>query len=142
MGPQRLARADIGEISGKHAGYQLGRQQLFERLAIYSQLGKSRHELNKAYLRNTDRSLDLGEKSLRDQQKGLNWTIASGLLGTGFGVLEGQRRKKMLEESTKEQQLMRDYITTSNDAKRSALSGRTDDSALLAARSLLGRRFF
>jgi hypothetical protein len=153
MGPSRLARADIGGISGRHAGYQLGRQEQFKGLAISSKLAESAHAANLMRARQTDRGQALGErrlafqqaefgKNLRQEKSGLTHTILSGLAGSAFGVMEGRRRKKLEEQSVKDQQRILDYITTNTDARRSAQSGRTDEGALLAARSLIGRRFF
>ena len=153
MGPSRLARADIGEISGRHAGYQLGRQQQFRHLALYSKLAESAHAANLMRARQTDRGQVLGEQrlafrrsefgeNLSREKSGLRQTIFSGLAGSAFGVLEGRRRKNLEEQSLKDQQLIRDYITTSTGARRSAQSGRTDEGSMMALRSLLGRRFF
>ena len=94
MGPSGLARVGIGAISGKHAGYQLGRQQQFEQLALSKKASELRHILNLASLRNQRRSQNLRERSIKDERQGLNWTIASGILGSGLGVLEGKRRER------------------------------------------------
>ena len=118
MGPQRLARADVGEISGRHAGYQLGRQQQFRGLALYGDMAKLRHESALAGFENQSRLIGLRESALRDQKKGLNFSIASGLVGTGLGVLEGKRREKILQRDLADQQLMRTLIETNLNRRR------------------------
>ena len=64
MGPSRLARADIGGISGRHAGYQLGRQEQFKGLAISSKLTESANAANLMRARQTDGGQALGEQIL------------------------------------------------------------------------------
>lgn len=110
MGPSRLARADVGDIAGRHAGYQLGRQEKFRGLALQSQLSKQYDEqfgrglaLDQAKLAYaTKRS----KQDYQDQMKSLNITMLSGLLGTGMGVMEGRRRETMLRSDIARQQAM------------------------------------
>jgi hypothetical protein len=110
MGPQRLARADIGEISGRHAGYQLGRQQLFGRLGTYGKGRDIAHELALATAKQGDRRLNLLESNLDRDKKALGLTTGFGLLGMGLSTLEGNKRKKLLEQSGLEQQLFRNRL--------------------------------
>ena len=113
MGPSRLARTEIGEISGKHANYQLGRQDLFERLSIQSRLADSQHKYRTTALGIQDKSLDMQARALDDEDKGLNWTIASGLLGTGLGLIEGRRREALLAKDREERKQFRLWLQNS-----------------------------
>jgi hypothetical protein len=110
MGPQRLARAEVGEISGRHAGYQLGRQQLFERLGIYGKGREQSHELSLAGLKQGDRRLSILESNLGRDKKALGLTTGFGLLGMGLSDMEGRRRKNLLaQDRLSEQEFRRNY---------------------------------
>ena len=112
MGPTKgVARAQIGEISGRHAGYQLGRQQQFRSLALSDRLSRQRYGL-------AERELDFKKKEFKTdlgrEKSGLNQTMLMGLLGTGFSTLEANRREKILTSQIANQRyrtgLMEDYM--------------------------------
>jgi len=101
MGPQRgTLRSAVGQVAGRHAGYQLGRQLQFGRLAQQKQASDISHELNLARLRQTDRSLGMREKQLASEQSGLNFTLLSGLGQLGLGYYQGREKEKKLRKST------------------------------------------
>ena len=118
MGPSRLARVETGETAGRHAGYQLGRQQQFRGLALQSELARQRAS-------QFDRKLGLStrQQSFRESEfdtdmdrarSGINQTMLMGLLGTGLSVMEGRRREKILQSNIAAQNyrtgLLEDYV--------------------------------
>lgn len=125
MGPSKLERVTTGEIAGRHAGYQLGRQQQFRRLALQSELSKQRHgqALTRADQATTAFGLAERQQGFREKEfdtiidrekSGLNQTMLMGLLGTGFSALEANRREKILTSQIANQKyrtgLMEDYM--------------------------------
>jgi hypothetical protein len=133
MGPARLARATTGEISGRHAGYQLGRQQQFRGLALSSELAKQQHAQALARASQFDKSFGLATRrqgfresefatNLGREKSGLNQTMLMGLLGTGLSVMEGRRREKIMQSQIAEQNYMtgivEDYINKVNGGAR------------------------
>jgi hypothetical protein len=111
MGPSRLARATTGEIAGRHAGYQLGRQQQFGRLALSDERSKQRHNLRERYQGFKENEFKIG---VDREKKGLNQTMLMGLLGTGLSTMEARRREGILTSQIADQRyrtgLMEDYI--------------------------------
>ena len=95
-------------ISARHAAYQLGRQEQFKGLALQSGMKRTQHEMNLARLKQSERALGLSnerfnlfkratnDKLDRDKEN-MDWTIGLGLGQLGYGALEGQRRKKMVQ---------------------------------------------
>ena len=118
LGPARLERVTTGEIAGRHAGYQLGRQEQFKGLALASKLAEQQgsqfdrtHALNlqKQGFRESEFATNLGR-----EKSGLNQTMLMGLLGSGYSVYEGQRRAKALQSGIAAQNyrtsLLEDYM--------------------------------
>ena len=95
-------------ISARHAAYQLGRQEQFKGLALQSGMKKTQHELNLARLKQSERGLGLSNERFnlfkratndrldRDKEN-MDWTIGLGLGQLGYGALEGNRRKKIIQ---------------------------------------------
>lgn len=95
-------------ISARHAAYQLSRQEQFKGLALESGMKRTQHEMNLARLKQSQRALGLSnerfnlfkratnDKLDRDKEN-MDWTIGLGLGQLGYGALEGQRRKKMVQ---------------------------------------------
>ena len=94
-GPRTL---DRGRETAVHADYQLGRQLQFERIMQGDKSSKISHDLRMSRISTSGKLLGLREDELDDQKSGLKWTIASGILGSGLSVLEGQRREKLEAE--------------------------------------------
>lgn len=101
-------RAKTEPISGRHAGYQLGRQVQNRGLALQQGMKNTQHEMNLARLKQADRRLglqnerfNLFKRATNDRldtaEDNMDWTIGLGLGQLGYGALEGQRRKKILE---------------------------------------------
>ena len=95
-------------ISARHAAYQLGRQEQFKGLALQSGMKKTQHELNLARLKQSERGLGLSNErfnlfkratndKLDSDKENMDWTIGLGLGQLGYGALEGNRRKKIVQ---------------------------------------------
>ena len=95
-------------ISARHAGYQLGRQEQFKGLALQKGMKDTQHKMNLARLKQVDRRhglqnerFNLFKRATNDRldqaEDNMDWTIGLGLGQLGYGALEGQRRKKVLE---------------------------------------------
>ena len=95
-------------ISARHAAYQLGRQEQFKGLALQSGMKRTQHEMNLARLKQSERALGLSNErfnlfkratndKLDSDKENMDWTIGLGLGQLGYGALEGQRRKKMVQ---------------------------------------------
>jgi len=95
-------------ISARHAAYQLGRQEQFKGLALQSGMKRTQHEMNLARLKQSERSLGLSNErfnlykratndKLDSDKENMNWTIGLGLGQLGYGALEGNRRKKIIQ---------------------------------------------
>ena len=125
MGPARLERATTGEITGRHAGYQAGRQQQFRSLALSSELSKQRHAQALTRAGQADRSFGLASRrqgfresefatNLGREQSGLNQTMLMGLLGSGFSLMEGRRREGIIKSNIATENyrtgILEDYI--------------------------------
>jgi hypothetical protein len=125
MGPSKLERVTTGEIAGRHAGYQLGREQQFRRLALYGDLTGQRHEQALARADQATETFGLAQRQqgfkekefkrdLKREKSGLNQTMLMGLLGTGLSTLEANRREKILTSQIANQRyrtgLMEDYM--------------------------------
>ena len=101
-------RAKTEPISSRHAGYQLGRQEQFKGLALQKGMKDTQHKMNLARLKQVDRRhglqnerFNLFKRATNDRldqaEDNMDWTIGLGLGQLGYGALEGQRRKKVLE---------------------------------------------
>jgi len=95
-------------ISARHAAYQLGRQEQFKGLALESGMKRTQHEMNLARLKQSERALGLSNErfnlfkratndKLDSDKENMDWTIGLGLGQLGYGALEGQRRKKIIQ---------------------------------------------
>jgi len=118
MGPFNLERVTTGEIAGRHAGYQLGRQEQFKQLALRSKLSKQYGtQFDRTHALNVSKQ-DFREGEFADQlsrdKKGLNQTMLMGGLGSAWSVAEGRRRNKLLQSELAERRyntsLMNDYM--------------------------------
>lgn len=156
MGPARLERVTTGEITGRHAAHQLGRQQQFRGLALSSELAQQRHGQALVRAGQFDQSFGLAQRgqgfresefntNLDREKSGLNQTMLMGLLGTGLSVMEGRRREGILrsqiaQRNSDRERLNRylDSATARNQAGSSVLNRRTDEGALMASRFLGG----
>ena len=108
-------------ISGRHAAYQLGRQLQRQGLALQSGMKKTQHEMNLARLKQADRRyglqnerFNLFKRATKDRldhdKENMDWTIGLGIGQLGYGALEGQRRKKILQtELSRKEQFARQY---------------------------------
>lgn len=129
-GPKRLDRPITGRVVGAHAAHQLGRQQQFEGLHLSKKMADTRYDLNKALSKQRDRRLGLGEdrldwrrstfdRDIEDQNDALNFSIASGLLGTGFSIYEGRRRESAIaQEAERTEQFRQSIVDYMNKNKK------------------------
>jgi len=143
MGPARLERATTGEIAGRHAGYQLGRQEQFKRLALQSQLSRQQGEQFDKTLGLNTRKQAFREKefntNLGREKSGLNQTMLMGLLGTGISEMEARRREKILQSQLAQRNVDRDRLNAYIDSAVARRGGRTDEGTLLPERFLGGK---
>jgi len=118
MGPSNLERVTTGEIAGRHAGYQLGRQEQFRQLALRSELSKQygtqfdrTHALNVS--KQNFRESEFADQLSRDK-RGLNQTMLMGGLGSAWSVAEGRRREKLMQSEIAERRygtsLLEDFM--------------------------------
>ena len=103
MGPGLLSRVTTGEIAGRHAKSQLERQEQLRGLALRSKLSEQyasqfdrTHSLNVDKQKFSDKNF---KRNLSQEKTGINQTMLMGLLGAGYSTYEGQRRKKLMEET-------------------------------------------
>ena len=90
----------IGEVTGKHAGYQQARQQAFERLAQSKKSSDISYGLNKSRLRYSDKDFKLRERAFDAEREMMPYAIGGGLLSAIGSGYEGYRRSEALKKST------------------------------------------
>ena len=102
-------------ISARHAAYQLGRQEQFKSLALQSGMKKTQHEMNLSRLKQSERAMGLSNErfnlfkratndKLDNDKENMDWTIGLGIGQLGYGALEGNRRKKIIESELEQNQ--------------------------------------
>jgi hypothetical protein len=94
-------------IMAEAAGQKQARDLQFLRLADAKKRALSAHKYNMAGLAQRGRSMDLTDRKLKDQKDDFGTMIATGLLGTGMGYMEGERRRKQLAADRAETEAMR-----------------------------------
>jgi len=132
-GPARLARVVEGEVSGAHAGYQLGKALQFEQLGLAKRASDIEYDLAKARSAQTDARLGLQKdrmkfqkkefkRSLRQQEHGLALTTGFGAFMMPLHAMEGRKRAAALEEQTKQTRLttklVQDHIKAQTAKRR------------------------
>ena len=107
MGPSRLARVDEGEVTGRHAGYQLGRHLQYAGLAQSKLASQLAHNRAMAALKHSGRLTGLAESRLKDQRSQLLPSMLLGLGGIAASGYLGHKRDKALKAATERQRLRR-----------------------------------
>jgi hypothetical protein len=103
-----VLRSRIGEVTGRHAGHQLGRQQQFVGLAHAARSNEMADAQRLASFAHQGRLTGLGEKKLSNQKKNFNLSMLLGGAGSIYSMFEGRRRSDILREENRIQNLRAD----------------------------------